>query len=116
MAMAPLQVLLAQGREGGERGVLYTALARLDQHRQEAERVGLAGHCIKALALQGLAYHTLGDAEPALSALAQALALAEPEGYVRLFADEGAPMAVLLRQAAARGIAPAYVQTLLAAL
>jgi LuxR family maltose regulon positive regulatory protein len=116
MGMAPLQVLLAQGRDTGDRGVLYTALARLEQQRQEAERVGLAGRHIKALALQALAYHALGDPEPALSTLAQALTLAEPEGYVRLFADEGAPMADLLRQAATRGIAPAYVQTLLAAL
>jgi LuxR family maltose regulon positive regulatory protein len=114
--MAPLQVLLAQGRETGDHGVLYTALARLEQHRQEAERAGVAGRHIKALAMQALAYHALGDPEPALSALAQALTLAEPEGYVRLFADEGAPMADLLRQAATRGIAPAYVQTLLAAL
>jgi LuxR family maltose regulon positive regulatory protein len=116
MGIAPLQVLVAQGRDTGDRGVLYTALARLEQQRQEAERVGLAGRRIKALALQALAYHALGDSEPALSTLAQALTLAEPEGYVRLFADEGPPMTDLLRQAATRGIAPAYVQTLLAAL
>ena len=44
-----------------------------------------------------------------------ALALAEAEGYVRLFVHEGAPMAELLRRAQARGSAPAYVTTLLAA-
>jgi LuxR family maltose regulon positive regulatory protein len=116
MGTAPLQVLLAQGRESGDRAMLYTTLARLEQQRQEAERAGLAGRHIKALALQALAYHALGDPEPALSALAQVLTLAEPEGYVRLFADEGAPMASLLRQAATRGIAPTYVQRLLGAL
>jgi LuxR family maltose regulon positive regulatory protein len=115
-ATAPLQVLLAQGRDTGDRGLLYTTLARLDQQRQEAERAGLAGRCIKMLALQALTYHALGDPEPAMSALAQALTLAEPEGYVRLFADEGTPMADLLRQAHARGVRSAYVTILLAAL
>ncbi len=41
--------------------------------------------------------------------------LAEPEGYHRLFVDEGAPMVELLRRAQARGSAPAYVALLLAA-
>jgi LuxR family transcriptional regulator, maltose regulon positive regulatory protein len=47
--------------------------------------------------------------------LGRALALAEPEGYIRLFLDEGAPMLVLLRQAYARQITPGYVVTLLEA-
>jgi LuxR family maltose regulon positive regulatory protein len=68
------------------------------------------------LALQALAYRALGDTELAMTTLAEALALAEPEGYVRLFADEGAPMAELLRQASTRGIRPAYIATVLAAL
>ena len=44
-----------------------------------------------------------------------ALVLAEPEGYVRLFVDEGAPMAELLRRAQARASAPAHVAPLLTA-
>lgn len=50
-----------------------------------------------------------------MAALERALSLAEPGGYVRVFADEGAPLAGLLRQAAVRGIAPEYVGRLLAA-
>ena len=50
-----------------------------------------------------------------MHALERALSLAEPEGYVRIFVDEGAPMAGLLRQAAERGIAPRYVHELLTA-
>jgi MalT-like TPR region len=65
------------------------------QQRQEAERVWLAWVRIKALE--------------------QALVLAEPEGYVRIDIDEGAPMAALLRHAAPCGIGPGYVTTLLAA-
>jgi LuxR family maltose regulon positive regulatory protein len=48
--------------------------------------------------------------------LERALSLAEPEGYVRVFIGEGAPMGELLRQSAARGIAVDYVHKLLAAL
>jgi LuxR family maltose regulon positive regulatory protein len=51
-----------------------------------------------------------------MSALERALSLAEPEGFVRTFVDEGEPMARLLQQAAARGIAPDYVSRLLAVL
>jgi LuxR family maltose regulon positive regulatory protein len=43
------------------------------------------------------------------------LALAEPEGYVRLFVDEGAPMATLLEEAEKRRIAPSYARQLLTA-
>jgi LuxR family maltose regulon positive regulatory protein len=71
---------------------------------------------VKILALQALAFQTQGDAEQALSALERALSLAEPEGYVRTFIDEGEPMARLLRLALSRGIAPDYVARLLAAL
>ena len=47
--------------------------------------------------------------------LGRALTLAEPEGYVRIFVDEGAPMAALLEAAARRGIAPTLRRRLLAA-
>jgi LuxR family maltose regulon positive regulatory protein len=56
-----------------------------------------------------------GDDDAALAALGRALALAEPEGYVRIFADEGTPMAALLRAATKRGIAPGEVRRLLEA-
>jgi LuxR family maltose regulon positive regulatory protein len=47
--------------------------------------------------------------------LERALALAEPEGYVRVFVDEGPPMAALLEEAAKRRIAPGYARRLLTA-
>ena len=50
-----------------------------------------------------------------MSVLAQALSLTEPEGYVRLFVDEGAPMVALLREAHTRAIRQAYIEKLLAA-
>jgi LuxR family maltose regulon positive regulatory protein len=48
-------------------------------------------------------------------AVSRALSLAKPEGYIRLFADEGAPVAALLRQASSRGLGGAYVRSLLEA-
>ena len=56
-----------------------------------------------------------GDTDQALDTLSRALALAQPEGYVRMFVDEGAPMARLLYEAASRGITPEYAGRLLAA-
>jgi LuxR family maltose regulon positive regulatory protein len=50
-----------------------------------------------------------------MDALGEALSLAEPGGYLRIFLDEGEPIARLLRQAASRGMAPAYITKLLAA-
>jgi LuxR family maltose regulon positive regulatory protein len=80
---------------------------------QAAENGDRTGRVIEVLALKALALQTLGDAEQALLALQNALSLAEPEGYVRLFVDEGEPMAALLHKSAPRGIASKYVSKLL---
>lgn len=61
-----------------------------------AESAGRMNRQIEALVLQALAYQAASDSPQALAALAQALSLAEPEGYVRTFVDEGPPMAALL--------------------
>jgi LuxR family maltose regulon positive regulatory protein len=70
---------------------------------------------IEILVLQALAYQAQGDIPAALLPLEQALMLAEPEGYIRVFLDEGSPMAQLLREAAKRGIMPDYTGKLLTA-
>jgi ATP/maltotriose-dependent transcriptional regulator MalT len=70
------------------------------------------------LALRALVYRARGEAgdiERALNDLGRALEMAEPEGYLRLFVNEGAPMSHLLEAARRRGIRPAYVSRLLAA-
>ncbi len=84
------------------------ALALLERQREEAERVGLAWCRIKALALQALTYHALGEGILARRALAEALGLAQVEGYVRVFVDEGEPMADLLGQIDAPGVRAEY--------
>jgi LuxR family maltose regulon positive regulatory protein len=99
---------LAQGQPDAALALLDPLLRMMapwELHRDE----------IEVQALRALAFQSRGDAPAARAALRQALALAEPEGYVRTFVDEGPPMARLLYEAAAHGIAPAYAGKLLAA-
>jgi LuxR family maltose regulon positive regulatory protein len=71
---------------------------------------------IQILALQAITWQAQHKLEPALAALQRALTLAEPEGYIRSFVDEGAPMAALLeRMKAEGGGMKEYVRKLLAA-
>ncbi|WP_344191482.1 LuxR C-terminal-related transcriptional regulator [Acrocarpospora corrugata] len=88
----------------------------LERLLRAAEEGARTGSVIEVLVLQALAHQTRGDIPAALASLRRALTLAEPEGYVRIFVDEGPPMAALLRAAAKQGIAPSYVRRLLAAL
>lgn len=92
------------------------AMWLLERLLQAAREGGRTGSIIEILALQALAYRVRGDTPSALAPLERALTLAEPEGYVRVFADEGAPMARLLCEAANRGVTPDYTDRLLAAL
>ena len=87
----------------------------LERLLQAAEEGGRTGSVIEILVLQALAHQAQGDIPAALACLERALTLAEPEGYVRIFVDEGPPMASLLRAAAKQGIARNYVRRLLAA-
>ena len=74
------------------------------------------GSVIEIGVLQALAHQAQGNLAPALIALERALRLAEPEGYVRIFVDEGPAMARLLSVAAAQGMMTDYIAKLLAAL
>ena len=81
-----------------------------------AEAGGRIGSQIEALLLQSLVYAAVDDGEQARVPLQRALALAEPEGYVRLFADEGAPLARLLeREREAGGGTLTFIQRIQAA-
>ena len=87
-------------------------LGRLLRAAEEGQRTGTV---IEILVLQALAYQMRGDIPAALAPLGRALTLAEAEGYVRTFVDEGPAMAALLEAAANHGFAPSYVRRLLAA-
>ena len=108
-------MLIAQGSASRDPGPVRRALTLLGRLREKTERSDLVWLRVKTLALQALAHHILGEAAPASAALEQALALAEPQGYVRVFVDEGQPMASLLRQGHAHGGLPQFMATLLAA-
>jgi LuxR family maltose regulon positive regulatory protein len=90
------------------------ALGLLGRLREAAETGTRTGSLIEILILEAIAAAGGGDSASALAALEQALTAAEPEGYVRLFVDEGQAMTVLLRDASRRGITPGYVSELLA--
>lgn len=114
--MARMLVARALSQEATQPDEASQALRSLTGLLQTAEAATRMGSMIKILALQASAFQAQSDMDRAMSALERALSLAEPEGFVRTFVDEGAPMAGLLQQAAARGIAPNYVSRLLAVL
>ena len=109
------RVRLAQYRHSQETGLLDEAITLLARLRQAAEDGGRMGSAIEILVQQALAYEAQDNLPQALALLERALALAEPEGYVRIFTDEGQPMVRLLTQAAEQAILPDYARTLLAA-
>jgi LuxR family maltose regulon positive regulatory protein len=106
--IALARILIAQGRPDETTRLLSRLL-------NAAEAGGHISRVIEILMLQALTSQTEGETVQAMNALERALALAEPRGFLRLFVDEGPPMARLLYEALSRGIAPDYVRRLLVA-
>ena len=90
------RVLIAQHKSGVVDDSIDDAMELLDRLLIAAEKGGRMGSTIEILVLQALAYETQGKIPSALMSLERALTLAEPEGYIRIFVDEGRPMAALL--------------------
>jgi ATP/maltotriose-dependent transcriptional regulator MalT len=109
------RVRIAQGRADPAGPFLQDALQMLARLLQDANRKARRGSVIEILMLQALALQALAQPEPALDILERALVLAEPEGYMRLFLDEGLAMLDLLRLIQARGHALYYTSKLLVA-
>jgi LuxR family transcriptional regulator, maltose regulon positive regulatory protein len=103
------RVLIAQGRAAETIGLLGRLL-------ESAEAGGRGGSIIEILIVRALARQAQSDARGAILDVTRALALAEPEGYVRLFLNEGRPMAALLRRVAQAAHASPYAAQLLSAL
>lgn len=91
------------------------AMMLLERLLQAAEAGGRMGSVVEILLLQALAHGAEGNIPAALTPLARALALAKPDGYFRIFVDEGLPLAHLLYEALAQRVEPDYVRRLLAA-
>jgi LuxR family maltose regulon positive regulatory protein len=100
------KLALAQGDKNG-------AAAILAERYEMAARDGIRYAQIEIRILQALA---CSDDEQALAYLSEALNMAQPEGYVRIFVDQGRALVPLLRRAAHEGVAPGYVARLLSAM
>jgi len=92
------RVLIAVGKSDREAGSLDEATRLLGRLLQAAEAGGRMGSVIEILVAQALALQTQGNVSQALASVERALALAEPEGYVRIFVDEGEAMRVLIEK------------------
>jgi LuxR family transcriptional regulator, maltose regulon positive regulatory protein len=92
------RVLVATDAVDRALGLLERLYARAAAHAR-------TGSILEVRALQALALDAVGDEAGALAALAEALSLAAPEGYLRVFVNEGAPMAALLGQLTTAGTA-----------
>ena len=109
------RVLIARYKSDRTDRSIHEAVGLLERLLQAAEEGERTGSVIEILVLQALAHEARGNPPPALESLERALSLAEPEGYVRIFVDEGEPIRILLRHTAAGGIASTYTRRLLSA-
>ncbi|HEX6507115.1 MAG TPA: LuxR C-terminal-related transcriptional regulator [Chloroflexota bacterium] len=107
------QVTLARILIG--QGNWEAALSMLGRVCRAAESAGRVSAIIETRVLQALAYEGRSDPAQAIRVLEQALTLAEPGGYIRIFLDEAAPLVALLRRVEPGGTTRRYVGVLLAA-
>ncbi|HEX4898388.1 MAG TPA: LuxR C-terminal-related transcriptional regulator, partial [Candidatus Limnocylindrales bacterium] len=106
------RLLVGEGTDRGSRA-LPASLELLDRLLAAAEAGRRDGSRLEILVVRALALHAAGDADGAVATLDEAIGIAEPEGYVRVFLDEGPAMTQLLQAAARRSGAKEYVQHLL---
>lgn len=106
MALARLRI--TQDELSQAETILNRMLEGVDA--SELGRLAIEVRCALSMVLQAR-----GDREAAQRMLAKALLDGEPEGYMRVFLDEGPRMAALLRSAASSGHSPAYVERILTA-
>jgi LuxR family maltose regulon positive regulatory protein len=111
-----VRVRIAQGRDDPASNFLQDALNLLNRLLQDAKAKARMGSALEIDILRVLALDAQGDHQRAQIALERAVMLAEPEGYMRTFLDEGEPMLTLLSKLHTTGhCASNYIQTLLAA-
>ena len=89
LPLSRTRVLLAQGDSAA-------AVTLLESVRQQMEARQWQDELLKTMVLQAIALRAHGDNERALHVLGEALALAEPGGFIRLFVDEGEAMRLLI--------------------
>jgi LuxR family maltose regulon positive regulatory protein len=109
------RVRIAQGRETPRGSFLPEVLVFLGRLLEDAEAKMRMRSVLEVLLLRALALQAQGDRIGAMTALSRALALAESEGFIRIFVDEGIPMVNLLRTAYQQNMSLPYVETLMKA-
>jgi LuxR family transcriptional regulator, maltose regulon positive regulatory protein len=111
------RALIAQHKNDPLARSIHGAIDLLERLLQAAEAGGRLGSVIEILLLQALAFQVQGDPLHALASLERALTLAEPEGYVRIFVDEGEAMRLLIEKQSCNRVHPlnGYADKLLAA-
>jgi LuxR family transcriptional regulator, maltose regulon positive regulatory protein len=102
------RVLLAQYDRDRIDSSSREVIGYLERLLNAAQKGARMGSVIEILVLQALAYHTQGDIPAALLPLRQALTLAEPEGYMRMFVDEGEPMRSLIEDLRGKIVAGSF--------
>lgn len=101
---------ISQARVYLAHGDTSAALAVLEPWQQQAEARKWEDECLRGMVLQAVALFLHGARNRAIHLLRKTLAIAEPAGFIRLFADEGAIMAHLLSEGIASGIASDYIR------
>jgi LuxR family transcriptional regulator, maltose regulon positive regulatory protein len=89
LPISRVRVFLAQGDPSA-------ALAVLEPWRRQMDAKGWHDEQLKGMVLQAVAHHVRGEKGKAVKLLGDALALAEPGGFIRLFVDEGEPMRIAI--------------------
>jgi LuxR family transcriptional regulator, maltose regulon positive regulatory protein len=110
------RVLIAGHKNNPVDGPIHKAIILLERLQKAAQDQRRQGSVIEILVLQALAYQAQGNMNLALTSLEYALRLSEPEGYCRIFVDEGLSMVALLRRLKVDdGRLKAYIHKLLSA-
>lgn len=108
LPLCQARVALAQGKPS-------VAVAILEPFRRQMESKGWVDEQLKATVLLAVSHSGAGEQEKAMQLVCEALKIAEPGGFIRLFIDEGVPMSKLLSAATAQRIKSAYTNKLLSA-
>jgi LuxR family maltose regulon positive regulatory protein len=106
--IALARVLISENQQEEAIGLLQSML-------RTEEAMGRTDRVIEILILLALAYQDLENMKQSMSTLSKVLSLAEPEGFFRIFVDEGPPMARLLYEGLTHGIEEDYIRELLVA-
>jgi LuxR family maltose regulon positive regulatory protein len=116
VSLVPIQVMIARARATPDAARLRQVVTLLDEQRADADRRGATWLRIKVRVLHALAREALGERASAQASLEEALLLGQPEGHVRVFADEGLALAALVQTLPADESLRAYIDTVHSAL